>query len=208
VSDAGQRNKLFDEMAREHIKELKLDGVHLLICQEPRHIAVTVTEDTEKLFGDWYQRHLKKRTIGKFQPDNPDQHIFQVLRNKLRQGARPNDGLTEALDYIALKLDYNREIDHTNFKLGCVAIGGLLGFAAILGVMRSRLRATTPPDAGVHDTEVSGRSIAVLGGGIGAVTGQWIYNRLFGPRREDELAVTEEPPPEMEQPPEDTPGEE
>lgn len=208
LGDAGQRKKLFDEMAREQIKALHLEGIHLLICEEPRHIEITVTDDCEPLFGEWYQRHLKKRMIGKFQPDNPDQNIFQSLRNKLRTGSNPDEGLSEALDYIALKFDYNRPIDNTNFKLGGVAICGFLGFGAILGVMRSRLRTTTPHDAGVHDAESSGRSIAVLGGGIGAVTGQWMFNALFGMRSEEEHPITEPPPPTGSEPaPDAEPGE-
>ena len=77
---------------------MNLDGVHLLICEEPQRIEITVSDDTEKLFGPWYQRHLKKRMIGRFQPDNPDQNIFQTFRNNasgLRARTR-QDGNTPA----------------------------------------------------------------------------------------------------------------
>jgi hypothetical protein len=70
-------------------------------------------------------------------------------------------------------------------------------------MVRARLRKRGPASAGVHDADDSGRSIAVLGGGIGAVSGQWLVNRLFGRRVPDEpprLAVEDLPPPPLEEP--------
>jgi hypothetical protein len=203
LDDAGQRKELFEELVREHIKKLDLQGVHLLVCQDPPHIGITVTEDTEALFGKWYREHLKGRMIGKFQPDNPDQHLFKALRNKLRSGPNPNAGLLEALDYVGTKLDYNRPIDQTNLYLGLVIMAGMIGAWVFLGMVRARLRKRGPASAGVHDADDSGRSIAVLGGGIGAVSGQWLVNRLFGRRVPDEpprLAVEDLPPPPLEEP--------
>src|SRR4051812_1193073 len=37
LGDAGQRKEVFEKLAEEHIKKLHLEGVHLLICQEPQH---------------------------------------------------------------------------------------------------------------------------------------------------------------------------
>jgi hypothetical protein len=205
LRDAGHLEELFGNLAREEMKAEKIQGVHLLVSTVPQHIQITVSEDSDHLFGKWYREHLKGRMIGKFQPDSSDQNVLRKVRNKMRS-ANPNEGLIESLDYVALKLDYNRPIDHTNFKLGSVAIGGLLGLGAILGVLRSRLRQTTPADAGVHDVEDSGRSIAVLGGGIGAVTGLWISNKLFGPRAPSEPVAAETPPPAEELPPDEEQG--
>ena len=46
---------------------------------------------------------------------------------------------------------------------GFVPLLGMLA-TVVLGVVRARLRKTTPDDAGVHGADDSGRSIAVLGG--------------------------------------------
>src|SRR5262249_35718562 len=60
-ADAEERRKMFDEWARERMRERRIEGVHILICQNPRHIEITVSEDTEPLFGKWYRDHLRKR---------------------------------------------------------------------------------------------------------------------------------------------------
>ncbi len=172
-----QRKEAFDELAGKQLG--KTDGILLLICEEPRHIQIVVSESTESLFGKWYQDHLRGRMIGKFQPDNPGQHFFSALRNKLRSGPNPNAGLLESVDYIAAKLDYNRPVDQTNLYLGLGIMGGMIGAWFVLGIFRTRLRKRTPLEAGVHGADNSGRSIAVLGGGIGAVSGQWFFSRLF-----------------------------
>src|SRR5262249_31782370 len=113
LDDAGQRREMFEQWARERMKKLDLHGVHLLICQKPRHIAITVSADTEELFGPWYRNHLKGRMIGRFQPDNPDQGFLQAERNKLRS-PDPDAGLLEAIDYLGQKFGHNRRVDQTN----------------------------------------------------------------------------------------------
>jgi hypothetical protein len=129
--------------------------------------------------------------IGRFQPDSPDQNILQAARNKFRS-PNPDAGLPEAIEYIGLKLDYNRRVDQTNFYVGLAVIGAMLGVGVFLGLVRMRLRRKTPEDAGVHDADDSGRSIGVLGGGIGAVCGQWFYNHFFGaPHEPAPLPVAE-----------------
>jgi hypothetical protein len=195
-------------LAKEHIKELGLEGVHLLICQEPKHIEITVTADTEKWFGDWHKKQLKKRLIARFQPDNPDQNLLQEWGNKLRSGPQPNKGVLEALEYLRVALNRNRPVDQSRFYVALGVFGGVAGVGFLLAALRSRLRKTTADDAGVHDAELSGRSIAVLGGGIGAVTGQWLYRRFFGPRTAPVAvpAVAEEPVQEESQGPDAVPS--
>jgi hypothetical protein len=213
LDDAGQRGELFDKWARERMKEKKIDGVQILLCQEPPHIEITVSKGSESLFGPWYRNHLKGRMIGRFQPDNPDQTYLQALRNKLRPGPRPDTGLLEAITYVGDKLDYNRPVDQTNLYLSLAILGVMLGATGLLGFVRLQLRKHTPDDAGVHDADDSGRSIAVLGGGIGAVCGQWLYYRFIAPRPPAEPApapareTRHDGPSEESQGPDALPGE-
>jgi uncharacterized membrane protein YgcG len=201
LDDTGQLKEAFDKYARERMAKANADGICLLICQDPQHIQVIVTKDTESLFGKWYQDHLRGRMISRFQPDNPEQHFFSALRNKLRSGSNPSAGLLETIDYINAKLDYNRPVDQTNLYLGLAIMGSMIAVWLILGIVRARLRKTTPADAGVHGADDSGRSIAVLGGGIGAVSGQWFFSHFFGrrpPAGPPHVAVDGLPPPHAE----------
>src|SRR5438128_755373 len=46
LEDAGMIKEAFDKLARERMKKANADGIHLLICQDPQHIQVTVTDGT------------------------------------------------------------------------------------------------------------------------------------------------------------------
>src|SRR5262249_58651952 len=67
--------------------------------------------------------------------------------------------------------------DMTRWYEGLAVMGGMLGAWVVLGLASRKLRKGTPAEAGVHHGDDSGRSIAVLGGGIGAVCGQWLVDR-------------------------------
>src|SRR5262249_13222184 len=101
---------------------------------------------------------------------------------------------------IGAKFDYNRPVDQTNMYLGLLIMAAMIGAWLVLAIFRTRLRKTTPADAGVHDADDSGRSIAVLGGGIGDVSGQWFFSRIFGrsPPEPAHVSVEDLPPPHGE----------
>jgi hypothetical protein len=193
LKDAKQRKEFFDKWAQERIRALRVNGVYVLICLEPRHIEVTVTEGTEKLFTEWNQRQLHRLLVDKLQPDNPDQGGVQELFNKLRKKRSNDDGLLAAVHYVEAKLDWNRPVDQTNWLIGLGIIGGLLAFWMLLGLVRMRLRRRTPAGAGVREEDESGRSIAVLGGGIGAVSGEWLFDRVRSAGRRVRHGVAPQP---------------
>jgi hypothetical protein len=181
LEDAGHRKKLFSEWAQDDLKKLDdFKGIHILICQEPLHIEITITDDINKsMFSKRDRERLYKRLLA-IQPDNPD----QTFRRKTWQAVfgqepNPDDGLLSGISYI----EYNlwRPVDQTRWYIGLSVIGALLGVWLFLAILRARLRKRTPAETGVHGADESGRSIGVLGGGIGAVSGQWFYDRLFAP---------------------------
>src|SRR5262249_10318977 len=166
---------------------------------EPRHIQVVVRPDeTEQVFTRRNQQFLRGLLVDRIQPDNPDQGGVQRLLNSMRKTRRNDDGLLAAVDYVEGKLEYNRPVDQTNWLWGVAIIGGVLVCWAFLVVVRYRLRKHTPPEAGVRVEDESGRSIAVLGGGIGAVSGQWLFDRITGrwrrPAAEATAAAGSAPP--------------
>ncbi len=223
MGDAGQRKELFRTIARERMEAAHLEGVLLLICETPskddipenlrnvKHIEIAASDDTELLFGPWYRDHLKGRMIGSIQPDNPDQHLFRALSNRLRTSHDPDKGILAAIEYVGNKIEWNMPVDQSNLVIGLGIMAGVLGFWLVLGLVRARLRNKGPAEAGVVHADESGRSIAVLGGGIGAVSGQWVFNRLFrhrkpepvpapAPASEEPSHEGEETPPEPEAP--------
>jgi hypothetical protein len=215
LEDAGELRRLFGKWMEGRVKGTDFDGVYVVICQKPRHIQVMVyPEKTQEQFTAWYQKLLLRRLIGKIQPDNPNQTIPQEFWNrnvaKLWRKDGADAGLREAVTFVSSTFDSLRPVDKENFYLSLGIMGGMLIFWLILSIARGQLRKRGPKEAGVYDADDSGRSIAVLGGGIGAVAGEWLVQHVF--RRKPDVSVpaplVTELPPEDGLPPAPPPLEE
>lgn len=189
LDNADQKRELFDEWVRARAS--RLDGIYVVICLDPKMIHIVVSEGTD--FTDLNRRNLYRLLVDRIQPDNPDQGAVQGFFNKFRKKRDNNEGLLAAVDFVEAKLNANRPVDLTNWMFGMGAIAGILGVWIVLGLVRMRLRRRTPAEAGVHDADDSGRSIAVLGGGIGAVCGDWLFGRVLWASRKVARVVL--PPP-------------
>ncbi len=187
LNDSRMRQEFLAGLLRQRFP--KLDGIGVLICEaEPRDVAVVVSESAQQLFSEWNQEKLWQLVVNRVQPDNPYQGAVGSAFNRLKKKRNPDDGLLAAVDYVERKLDWNRPVDQTNWLWGLAAMGGLLGVWAVLGLSTMRSRGQGP--SGADD---SGRSIAVLGGGIGAVSGQWLFDVLC--RRNPSAGVCQPSPP-------------
>jgi len=162
LGDAKMRAALFDKWVAERVQQTKLNGIYVLICVQPEHVHVAVSpEDNEELFTERNQEFLQG-------------HLLRALRKR----RRIDDGLIVAVNYVGGKLESNEPVDWSRWLEGMSAVGGVVCFWVLLVTVRARLRKHTPSGAGVRIEDESGRSIAVLGGGIGAVSGQWLFDRL------------------------------
>ena len=98
--DAGQRRDFFDAVCAARLKGREFQGVYALISEDPKDIHVLVVpESNGKLFTPLNRGRLRDILIKRVQPDNPDQGVFQRMRNSMRS-PRPNEGLVCALDAI------------------------------------------------------------------------------------------------------------
>src|SRR5262249_14918099 len=153
------------------------------ICLEPRELYIKVTQAKEEFFTRRNLNNLDRLLKGKLVDDFPHRGAHWPWKK------RDNDeALLAGIDFIERKFDYNRPVDMTSWAGGRGAIGAARGGGAVRGGARVRPRKRTPPGAGVPPEDESGRSIAVLGGGIGAVTGQWLSALLFRRRRREAAA--------------------
>jgi hypothetical protein len=175
-----------------------IDGIYVLISLDPKAIHIVVSEGTP--FTERNRHQLYELLVDYIQPENPDQDFLQGLLGKFKKKRDNDKGLLAAVDFVEAKLIDNRPIELGNWMFGMGAMAGLLGVWMVLGMVRLRLRRTTPADAEVHDADDSGRSIAVLGGGIGAVCGEWLFGTVHSAGRS--VAQTVGPP--AQAPPGDT----
>lgn len=168
--------RFFDKMAKERAAAAGVDGVYILICDDPpklRHVQVSVwPESREQTFPARDREALRKEMAHNLakDPDKTLLHAVAQVREVLKEH-QPADPASNSVLWT----------------VGGVILAFLVAWV-VLGVLRARLVARDRDRAALVAgiPEESGRHFmpGLLGGMFGSVAGLWIYDRLFrgGPR--------------------------
>jgi hypothetical protein len=153
----------FDHWAKERAAGFGLDGVYVLVCQEPKYVHVgTYPPASEEAFTSKNAERLRK-------------HLVTELGKK---GPGHDKALLAALAEVRSVVQDNLAARDSAIGWMTIAwvLAGILGFWLCLGLLRAKMTASSPgaPKAG----EV-GMLSGVLGGMFGTVAGHWIYDLLF-----------------------------
>jgi hypothetical protein len=161
-----EQARYFDQWARERAAAAGVDGVYILICNDPRlrHVHVIVwPESRDATFPARDRERLRRemaRDLGR-EPDRTLLHAVSEVRAAI-QARQPVDAPSTS----------------SAWAVGGVIVAFLI-FWVILGLWRAKLSARDKavPDASVSDGAAF--KPGLLGGMFGAVAGHWIYDRLF-----------------------------
>jgi hypothetical protein len=182
--------RFFDKLAKDRAAAAGVDGVYILICDDPkaRHVQVVVwPESREQTFPSRERERLRAemaRHLGK-EPDQTLLHAVARVREVLKEN-QPADPAASSILWV----------------VGGVILALLVAWV-FLGVLRAKLAARDQA-APVAVTPSGGRFMpGLLGGMFGSIAGLWIYDRLFqGGSREPALPpadlAPEEPGPAPE----------
>jgi hypothetical protein len=197
--DRSERERFFEEWARERARREGVDGVYVLICKEPGHVQVEVGNET------------RRRA---FPVENRD-HLRDILVEAFK--AREYDrGLLEAVEYVrdAMKDNLGEcgraraggaggpvtggEGPRPGFALGPWVLGllclGVVGLLVVIALVRWLSRAGSgygpggyapgggygPPAPGYGYGGGGGGFFGSLFGSLfGSAAGNWMYDRFF-----------------------------
>jgi hypothetical protein len=150
----------FKAWAREKAEAAKVDGVYVLICNEPQHVQVIA----------WPERREEV-----FDKDACDEAYRAFTTSRTGTDA----ALLALVAKVREKLEDRQKPTLSNFwKAVLVFSGGVVAVWLVLGLVRWRLNATRP--AAAEEGPREGRLLpGLLGGMFGAVAGYWIYDKLF-----------------------------
>jgi uncharacterized membrane protein YgcG len=157
----------FRKWAGQRAGELKVEGVYVLICRQPRYLQVEVDGQTlKKAFTAEDRGHLRDQLSRSFKKD------------------QYNDGLLQGAQYVKSAMD--RHLRGAGIPVGTCATWALIavGVIVLFGLLRvlfARHAATAagqgPP---AQDAAAGGGGFmrTMLGGLLGAAIGGYIYDRL------------------------------
>jgi hypothetical protein len=159
---AWKRAEYFHDWAKVRSQELGVEGIHILICKQPRNIAVVA----------WPERFEAQFNR------NDCTGIERLLKNQLVSS--PDDALLTALDRVRAELQAYRQPEAPSVPLGPlgVFIAGALGLWAILVLVRLRWHKPDPFSLTAEPHTVR-LNAGLLAGMFGNPATYWITDRLF-----------------------------
>lgn len=182
-----QVNRILEEQARKRADAAGVDGIFVVICNDPKdiHIVVRPAEDPD------FTRHdaesLRRSIARRLQEGGPDAGLpalTEQVRAILKTHATRGQSTSVVNEYILLGL-----------------VGGGVGLWLVLALVRIKMRAGHTETAGVGATALHGP--ALLGAMFGSPAGAWIYDKLYPDLRRasagSSVAKTPGPLPPLEQ---------
>jgi uncharacterized protein len=172
-----EKNKFFAKWADDRATELELDGVYILITEEPKHLQLWVGRNTQaKAFTTKDREELEKRMLGSFNARKYDQGLLEGL-SFIRSSMKGHIKLKENHDQRAADEGFNWK------GLICPAliIGGVMWL--VFGLIRglSGMGASGGmAGGGAGGWGGGGFMSGMLGGLFGAVAGNWLYHSFLG----------------------------
>jgi hypothetical protein len=169
-SDRAQSNTWFARKADEYFhllaykrsEELGFEGIHVLICKQPRHVAAVV----------WPQRLEAQFNA------NDAKGIERLFRQNLM--STPDETLRDALNQIGVDLQKNRQPRSPSLPLGPlgVFIAGTIGVWLVLAAVRLGLH-KPEPFALTGESHSLCLNAGLLASMFGHPSTHWITDRLF-----------------------------
>ncbi len=159
---ARKADEYFHQLAHKRSEELGFEGIHVLICKQPRHIAVVV----------WPQRLEAQFNA------NDVNGIERLFRRNLVSA--PDQTLLDAVDQIGVDLQKNRQPAPPSLPLGAlgVFIAGAIGVWLVLAAVRLGLR-KPEPFAIAGESHSLHLNAGLLASMFGHPCSHWITDRLF-----------------------------
>ena len=170
------RAQYFQKWAADRYKELKVDGVYVLICKEPAYVQVASGKKMEaKGFDSKKRTELANLMTEQFKKKEFDAGLLAVVNevNKTLQtkGLAAKPGTERATESTVAP-----EIPAWTSWL-CIGLMVLLGVWLVIGLIRAFSgagQAVGQPAGG------GGFFSSLLGGLVGAAAGMYLYNTFFG----------------------------
>jgi hypothetical protein len=159
---ARKADEYFRQLAHKRSDELGFAGIHVLICKQPRHIAVVV----------WPQQ-----LEAQFNP-NDAKGIERLFRRSLVSA--PDETLLDAIDQIGVDLQKNRQPGSPSLPLAPLGIfiAGSIGVWLVLAAVRLGLR-KPEPFAITGESNSLCLNAGLLASMFGHPSTHWITDRLF-----------------------------
>jgi hypothetical protein len=160
-----QVDRILEEQARKRADAVGVDGIFVVICNDPRDIHVVVRPEDDPDFTRHDAENLRRTIARRLQEAGPDEGL-QALTAQVRSILQANATRGQSTSVVPELI-----------LLGVLGggVGLWLGLAMLRYKMRGR-QAEAPTEEDIH--ERSRRRPALLGAMFGTPAGLWLYDKL------------------------------
>ena len=181
------RAQYFQKWAADRYKELKVDGVYVLICKEPAYVQVASGKKMEaKGFDSKKRTELANLMIEQFKKKEFDAGLLTVVNEVSKTLQAKGLAAKPGTERVAAKSGTDQAAESTAVpelpawtSWLCIGLMALLGVWLVVGLIRAFSGAGQiagqPAGAGG-----GGFFSSLLGGLVGAAAGMYLYNTFFG----------------------------
>ena len=161
-----QVNRILEEQARKRADAAGVDGIFVVICNDPKDIHVIVRPAEDPSFTRHDAESLRRSIARRLQESGPDAGLLALteqLRAILHAHATRGQSTAVVNEFILLGL-----------------LGGGVALWLVLALVRFKLRVRQAVRAGEASAGVSAlQGPALLGAMFGSPSGVWIYDKLY-----------------------------
>lgn len=158
-----QVNRILEEQAAKRADAAGVDGIFVVICNDPKDIHIVVRPAEDPDFTRHDAENLRRSIARRLQESGPDAGLLALteqVRTILKAHATRGQSTSVVNVYILLGL-----------------VGGGVGLWLVLALVRFKMRAGQVGMVGVGETALHGP--ALLGAMFGSPAGAWIYDKLY-----------------------------
>jgi len=174
-----QVNRILEEQAQKRARESGVDGIYVVICNDPKDVHVVVQPADDAAFTRHDAEALRRTVARRLQDSGPDAALLALVeqvRVMLHAHAMRGQSTSVVNELVLAGL-----------------LGGGVGFWLILCGIRYKMRLRDALLVSeVSTAEQTRRMPALLGAMFGSLAGQWIYDKLY-PSPSITLPVVREP---------------
>ncbi len=188
LTDKAAVRRMFEQWALKEARQLKVNGVYVLLVKDPAHLQVEVGNTTQKQAFTLQDRdNLVSTMVGKLREKKNDEALLSGVNFVLTAMASHSASLprnqTRAVQAPMRTVDHGREESSSPWVTIIVVLLGVGLIWIVFNVIRSIFRGGMTPGGGVSPGLGGGGGgfmSSMLGGMFGAAAGMWLYDQFSG----------------------------
>jgi hypothetical protein len=161
-----QVNRILEQQAQKRAAETGLDGIYVVICNDPKDVHVVVRPADDPAFTPHDANTLRLTIVRRLQDSGPDLALLALIRQVqsiLQAHATRGQSTSVVNEFVLASL-----------------LGGVVGLWLLLCLIRFKMRARHASDSIEQSAEERARrGPALLGAMFGFPAGHWLYDKLY-----------------------------